>query len=254
MSWSAQQYSKFENERNRPISDLLANIRASTVKSAVDLGCGPGNSTELLRRRFAGAVVTGVDSSEAMVMAARRRLPDVRFEIDDIGTWQAPGPFDVILANASLQWVPDHATLLPRLLRKLSSGGNLAVQIPDIYDEPAHQLMRELVASGRWARLLTAKARPAGHTADWYFRALRDLTVILDIWRTTYYYSLAGGAAAIVEWFKGTSLQPFIDALRDGERDEFLADYEAAIARAYPALPDGTVFLPFPRLFLVAVR
>jgi trans-aconitate 2-methyltransferase len=254
MSWSANQYSKFESERNRPISDLLANVRATNVRTAVDLGCGPGNSTELLLARFPGAVVTGVDNSEPMVEAARRRSPDVRFEIDDIGTWLAPGPFDIIFANASLQWVPDHETLLPSLLGKLSSGGSLAVQIPDNYDEPAHELMRELAASGRWARLQTATARPARHTAEWYFRALRASTVMLDIWRTTYYHPLPGGAAAIVEWFKGTGLRPFIDALRDGERQEFLAEYEAAIAKAYPVLPDGTVLLPFPRLFFVAMR
>ncbi|WP_407180851.1 methyltransferase domain-containing protein [Bradyrhizobium sp. STM 3562] len=100
MSWSAKQYSKFESERNRPISDLLANVRATTVKGAVDLGWGAGNSTELLWRRFPGAIVTGVDSSEAMVVAARRRLPDLCFEIDDIGTWQAPGPFGITFANA----------------------------------------------------------------------------------------------------------------------------------------------------------
>jgi trans-aconitate 2-methyltransferase len=203
MSWSAQQYSRFENERNRPIWDLLANLRAPTVSSAVDLGCGPGNSTELLWRRFPDAIVTGVDSSEAMVMAARQRLPDVRFEVDDIGAWQAPGPFDIIFANASLQWVPDHAALLPRLLAKLSSGGSLAVQIPDNYHEPAHQLLRELAASGRWARLRTVEARPTNHTADWYFRALRELTATLDIWRTTYYHPLGGGRGSYRRMVQG---------------------------------------------------
>lgn len=119
MSWSSEQYSKFENERNRPIYDLLAQIPNSSVNSAADIGCGPGNSTELLRDRFPGAHIMGMDSSANMIEAARKRMPDTDFEIADIATWPNNGPFDVILANASLQWVPDHASLFPALMAKL---------------------------------------------------------------------------------------------------------------------------------------
>lgn len=256
MNWSAEQYSKFENERNRPIHDLLANIRTERVATAADLGCGPGNSTELLSRRFPGAVVTGLDNSANMIAAARKRLPAVQFELGDIASWQNPGPFDVIFANASLQWVPDHASLLPALLAKLTFGGNLAVQMPDNLDEPAHRLMREIAASGPWADKLAAAcdARAPRRRIEWYFRELRGAGADVDIWRTTYHHLLAGGAAAVVEWFKGTGLRPFIDPLGDDEREEFIARYQAAVATAYPALPDGSVLLPFPRLFFVAVR
>jgi trans-aconitate 2-methyltransferase len=256
MTWSAQQYSKFEAERNRPIFDLLAQIPATEVRTAADLGCGPGNSTELLIRRCPDAAVTGIDSSADMIAAARKRLPDVAFTVADIATWAEPGPFDVILANASLQWVPDHATLFPKLLAKLSPGGTLAVQMPDNLDEPAHRLMRQVAADGPWAaRLATASgARAERQDPAWYVRLLHDAGARTDIWRTTYHHVLAGGPGAVVEWFKGTGLRLFLDPLDSDERAAFLGRYEAAIATAYPPLPDGSVLLPFPRLFIVATH
>ena len=256
MTWSATQYRKFEDERNRPIRDLLANIPNTKVATAADLGCGPGNSTELLQARFPDAAATGLDSSADMIEAARKRLPATRFELGDIAAWENPGPFDVIFANASMQWVPDHETLYPALVAKLAPGGSLAVQTPDNLEEPAHRLMRQTAADGPWAGKLAnaANARTIRHDADWYYRVLRDRVAALDIWRTTYYHPLAGGANAVVEWFKGTGLRPFLGPLDDAEKAAFLAQYEAAVAQAYPAMPDGTVLLPFPRLFIVATR
>lgn len=256
MSWSAAQYVKFEDERSRPARDLVAAIPADVVETAVDLGCGPGNSTELLLRRFADAAITGLDSSAAMIAAARGRLPAVKFEVADITAWHAPGPFDVIFSNAALQWVPDHETLFPSLLAKLAPGGSLAVQMPDNLGEPSHRLMRDIAASGPWAAVLAdaAKARAARHDAAWYYALLRRDAARVDVWRTTYHHPLAGGAGAVVEWLKGSGLRPYLDPLDENARRAFLARYEDAVAQAYPALPDGTVLLPFPRVFLVATR
>jgi trans-aconitate 2-methyltransferase len=254
MAWSAAQYTKFEDERTRPVRDLIAAIPHADVARAADIGCGPGNSTELLAARFPGATVIGLDNSPDMIAAARKRLPALHFETQDIAAWADPGPFGVILANAVLQWVPDHATLFPALIAKLSPGGTLAVQIPDNAGEPAHRLMREIAADGPWAERIGTARRFHRHGADWYFAALRDKAARLDIWRTTYFHVLAGGANAVVEWFKGSGLRPYLDALDEGERAAFLARYRAAIAEAYPAFPDGTVLLPFPRLFIVATR
>ena len=256
MSWSAQQYTRFEDERSRPVRDLLANIPNAQVTSAADLGCGPGNSTELLQKRFPAAAVAGVDSSADMIAAARKRLPEIRFELADISTWRNRGPFDVILSNAALQWVPDHVTLMPALVAQLAPGGSLAVQMPDNLDEPAHRLMREIAADGPWAGTLgdISRLRTGRLSADWYYGKLREVAAAVDIWRTTYYHVLAGGPAAVVEWFKGSGLRPFLDPLAEHERGAFLARYEAAIADAYPARADGAVLLPFPRLFFVATR
>jgi trans-aconitate 2-methyltransferase len=255
MSWSSKQYSKFENERNRPIADLLAHIPTAKVSTATDIGCGPGNSTELLRARFPDAKISGMDSSANMIEAARERMPGVQFGVDDISTWKAKGPFDVILANASLQWVPDHETLFPALINKLAPGGTLAVQMPDNFEEPAHRLMRETAINGPWkGKLEDSAKRMIRKGAQWYYQTLKDQVPVLDIWRTTYHHPLAGGPAAVVEWFKGTGLRPYLDPLNENERTAFLAQYQEAIGEAYTTYPDGTVLLPFPRLFIVATR
>ena len=254
MTWSAAQYVKFEEERNRPVKDLLARAPVSGVRRAADIGCGPGNSTETLRARYPQAEIVGIDSSPDMIAAARRRLPEIAFEVADIVGWEG-ADFDVILANAVIQWIPDHEALLPALIAKLAPGGALAVQAPDNLDQPSHRLMGEIAADGPWADKLrdAAKARAARRGADWYFRLLRSHASRVDIWRTTYFHPLAG-AGSIVEWVKGAGLRPFLDPLDPSERDAYLARYEAAIAKAYPAEADGVVLLPFPRLFFVATR
>ncbi len=255
MSWSAKQYSKFETERNRPVLDLLSHIPTLTVKTAVDIGCGPGNSTEFLRAKYPAAHITAMDNSADMIEAARKRMPDISFEIADISTWEEKGPFDIIFANATLQWVPDHASLFPALIRRLSIGGSLAVQMPDNFEEPSHRLMREIATSGPWKDKLAASSKQVDRqTVDWYYQKLRGIVSKLDMWRTTYYHTLAGGPDAIVEWFKGTGLQPFLNPLEVNERSEFINKYKDAVSKAYPVYRDGTVLLPFPRLFIIAMR
>jgi trans-aconitate 2-methyltransferase len=256
VTWSAKQYTVFEDERTRPVRDLVSAIPNIEARIVVDLGCGPGNSTEVLAARFPDAAVQGLDSSSDMIDAARRRLPQVQFAVADVQEWTDPGPFDVLLANALLQWVPDHATVLPALLAKLKVGGAVAIQMPDNLDVPAHQLMRETAAAGAWAHALaeaSASRTPIGSAAE-YYELLRPLCAKVDIWRTTYYHALSGGAAAIVEWFKGSGLRPFLEPLDSSARAAYLERYTAAVARAYPPLPDGSVLLPFPRLFIVAIR
>ena len=255
MTWSAAQYVKFEHERTRPVHDLVARIPNPEIVGAADIGCGPGNSTEVLRERYPEARIVGLDSSPDMIDAARKRLPDIAFEVADIRHWRPKEPLDVILANAVLQWIPDHETLFPALMAKLRPGGALATQMPDNLDEPSHRLMGEVASSGPWAAKLrdATGARTERHLADWYFRLLRSHAPRVDVWRTTYFHPLAG-AHAVVEWLKGTGLRPFLDPLEESEREAFLARYEAAVAKAYPAEADGTVLLPFPRLFVVAVR
>ncbi|HEY0176261.1 MAG TPA: trans-aconitate 2-methyltransferase [Pedobacter sp.] len=253
--WSALQYVKFEKERNRPVADLLAHLPSGQVNKAADIGCGPGNSTELLKAKYPDAEIKGMDSSPNMIGAARKRIPDVRFEVDDISTWQDKGPYDIILSNAVLQWVPDHEILFPALMNKLNPGGSLAVQMPDNLEEPAQILMRTVAAEGPWANKLSGSSkRVARQSAAWYYQVLKNSTTVLDIWKTTYYHQLAGGAAAIVEWFKGTGLRPYLDPLDENEQAAFLEKYLSEIKSAYPENEDGTVLLPFPRLFIIATR
>lgn len=253
MTWSAKQYSMFEQQRTRPVRDLVAAIPDGDVRTAVDLGCGPGNSTEVLAERFPKALVTGMDSSDDMLTDARKRLPALNFELADIGAWNPAQKFDVILANASLQWLPDHATLYPHLVNQLTPGGTLAVQTPDNLDEPAHKLAREVAADGPWAVKIGAVKHNQRHAASYYFELLSKHCSTVDVWRTTYHHPLAG-SAAVVEWFKGSALRPFLAPLTDSEKSAFLDEYLARITQAYPALTDGTVLLPFPRLFIIATR
>ena len=256
MSWSASQYTQFEEDRTRPVRDLLAAVPPGRPARVIDLGCGPGNSTELLAERYPGAVVTGLDSSADMLDAARKRLPAIRFEQTDIAGWSEPGSFGVILANAVLHWLPNHPTLFPRLVARLAEGGSLAVQMPDNLNEPASALMRDVAASGPWTAKLASAAglRTELGDAGWYYGLLRPHCARVEVWRTTYHHVLAGGADAVVEWFKGSGLRPFLDPLDERERAAYLESYRGRLAQAYPAQPDGSVLLPFPRLFMVATR
>jgi len=236
------------------VRDLAAAIPGRDATTAVDLGCGPGNSTEVVAANFPDATVIGIDSSPEMIAAARKRLPNVRFELANIETWDDPGPFDVILSNAVFQWVPDHARLFPGIVGKLAAGGSFAVQIPDNEGEPAHRLMRDLAAQEPWAGKLASAARPARHDVRFYYDLLKPLCTRVDVWRTIYHHVIAGGAAGVVEWFKGSALRPYLGVLDEAEQRAFLDRYQADVGHAYPAMADGTVLLPFPRLFFVATR
>lgn len=252
-TWSSDQYTVFENERTRPARDLLAAVPLEKVAHAVDLGCGPGNSTELLVQRYPDARVEGLDSAPDMIEKAKKRLPDTDFTLADLADWAPPSSVDLIYANAVFQWVPDHVRVLQRLLGALPGGGALAVQMPDNLGEPSHVAMADVARLPEFeasrAAFGTRDAIPAVRD---YVEALDDLAHV-DIWRTTYHHRL-DGPQAIVEWVKGTGLRPFLDPLDEAGRAAFEAAYLARITEAYPALGDGSVILPFPRLFIVAVK
>jgi len=253
--WSARQYLKFEDERTRPPRDLLAQVPLAAPRRVVDLGCGPGNSTELLIARYPRAEIIGLDSSPDMLRQARERLPGGTFVEGDLARWSPNERTDLLFANAVFQWVPDHPAVLRRLLGALPAGGVLAVQMPDNTDEPALALMREVAGSGPWSKVgsLASAAREDLPRPAEYYDLLRPFCARLDVWHVAYNHVMAG-PQGIVEWFKGSALRPFLSPLDDDMRRAFLADYTACIAKAYPARFDGNVLLRFPRLFIVAVR
>jgi trans-aconitate 2-methyltransferase len=251
--WSAQQYLKFEDDRTRPPRDLLAQVPLREARRVVDLGCGPGNSTELLIERFPEAEVIGLDSSPDMLRQARERLPGRSFVQADLVTWNPPPGTDLLFGNAVFQWVPDHPAVLLRLLQALPEGGVLAVQMPDNTNEPALALMREVARSGPWAGKLDEAARDDLPTPSAYYDLLKPSCVHIDIWHIVYRHVMPG-PEAIVEWFKGSALRPYVSALDADMGSRFLAAYGVEIAKAYPRQFDGRVLLRFPRLFIVAAR
>jgi len=253
--WNASQYLRFEDERTRPSRDLLAQVPLARARFVVDLGCGPGNSTELLAERFPDAEVCGLDSSPEMLRQARARLPRCTFTLADLATWTPPAPANLLFGNAVFQWVPDHPGVLRRLLEALPQGGVLAVQMPDNIREPALALMREVASCGPWAGNAALDEAMRGDLASpgSYYDLLKPLCARIDIWHTIYNHVM-DGPQGVVEWFKGSALRPFLSALDAGMGDDFLAAYLARITQHYPRRFDGKVLLKFPRLFIVAAR
>lgn len=259
--WDSVQYLKFATERTQPSSDLAARIALDAPARVIDLGCGPGNSTAVLARRWPRATLTGLDNSPTMLAAARREFPQWTWLESGISEWarrvaaEPSAPFDLVFSNAAFQWVPDHAALLPRLFAAVAPGGALAFQVPHSLAAPHQRCIRELAASAAWRPRFTRPpvtwlVEPPG----FYYDALVALAARVELWLTDYVHVLAG-PEAIVEWHRGTGLRPFLDALPDDSaRAGFLRDYLAAITPHYPRQADGKLLMLFRRFFLVAYR
>jgi len=212
-TWNPEQYLKFDDERTRPCRDLVARIALDHPRRIVDLGCGPGNSTAVLAQRWPDAILTGVDRSAEMICAARHKSPHLQWEESDISTWTACEPFDLVFSNAALQWVPDHHLTVPRLFGMVGPGGALAWQVPANLDAPAHHLMRELAASPPWRGHFGETVREwFVHPPHFYYDLLAPWAAHVDLWMTEYFH-IVESPAAIVEWYQGTGLRPFLDRL-----------------------------------------
>ena len=256
--WDPQQYQRYGDERSRPFFELLNRVQVARAEAAdpsyvVDLGCGPGPLTRFLADLWPNAEVLGVDSSSDMIASAQEHAIDDRlsFVVGDIADWQPTRPVDVLIANAALHWVPGHIDLMPRIAAALAPGGVLAFQVPDNFTEPSHTLLLDLRTSPRWRDKLGDGAdRSAGvERPQRYLTAMIDAGLDADVWQTEYLHVLPG-EDAVLEWVKGTALRPVLSLLDGDERDEFLADYAAALRAAYPKDDFGTVF-PFCRTFAV---
>ena len=254
-TWDPERYLTYADERGRPFVDLVARVGAQSPRRVVDLGCGPGNLTALLATRWPDATVTGLDSSPEMVEAARRDVPGstgrVEFEVADLRAWQPAEPVDVLVSNATLQWVPGHLDLLPALVSAVAPGGWVAFQVPGNFDEPSHTIRRDLAALPEYAAHTAGVAVPSSHDPADYYDALADLGCRVDAWETTYLHVLSG-TDPVFTWVSGTGARPTLQALPPGLREDFEAEFRSRLSAAYPTRDDGTVLLPFRRVFVVA--
>ena len=253
--WDPTQYLRYAEERERPFWDLVARIRHPGPADVVDLGCGPGTATAGLAERWPGASVLGLDSSPEMIERAGelRRPGRLEFALADAATWApAAASIDIVVSNATLQWVPGHLGRLPVWLAALRPGGTLALQVPGNFDAPSHTTLKDLATSPRWSdRLEQVGIRDAVTDAATYHRALRSLGAEVDAWEVTYLHALHG-PDPVLEWVRGTTLRPYLGALDPAETAEFVEAYAAALRAAYPPEPTGETLLPFRRIFVVA--
>jgi trans-aconitate 2-methyltransferase len=250
--WNPDVYLAYADHRGRPFFDLLARVGARDPRRVVDLGCGPGNLTETLSERWPGAVVEAWDSSVEMVGAAQKRGVDAR--VGDLRDWSPQPDTDVVVSNATLQWVPDHRQLVTGWATELAGGSWIAFQVPGNFDAPSHQAVRELARSPRWRDSLRDFPFRESDVVDppsGYAALLTDAKCSVDAWETTYVHELSGDNP-VLEWITGTALRPVRSALSDPEWDRFRAELVPLLDEAYPRRADGTTFFPFRRIFVVA--
>lgn len=255
--WDPERYLTYADERGRPFVELVARIAADDPVSVVDLGCGPGNLTRLLAERWPRARVTGIDSSEEMVSTARQGPGPVAFELGDLRTWVASAArkVDVLVSNATLQWVPGHLDLVPALLDSVSPDGWLAFQVPGNFAEPSHTIRRDLAAEAPYVEHTADVAAPDAHDAATYLEALSGLGCTVDAWETTYLHVLQG-EDPVFAWVSGTGARPTLQALEAVDpalRQAFEEEFTRRLRAAYPPSSHGVV-LPFRRVFVVAHR
>ncbi len=254
-NWDAQHYLRYDDERSRAADDLIARIKLAAPKTITDLGCGPGNSTKLLRGRWPDARIVGVDNSAEMLEKAKTQWPDEPWSLEDIGSWQPESPQELVFSNAAIQWLGDHRTLLRRLASFVAPHGAIAFQIPSSTYATIRTLIHDVSRDPRWTnRMVGAREILTMEPPEFYYDVFADLGWRIDLWETEYCHVLES-PAAVIDWISSTGLRPFLDAIEsDNERDEFMGRLQQLAVDAYPRRVDGRVLFPFRRTFLVAYQ
>jgi trans-aconitate 2-methyltransferase len=252
-SWDPSKYLRFSDERTRPAVDLASRIAFDAPRTVIDLGCGPGNSTQVLRQRWPSARVCGLDSSPEMIASAKQSYPDQEWILAGIADWSAGAPYDVVFSNAALQWVRDHVALTRHLFAQVAPGGALAFQIPSSAYSPVRSFIHEIAQDEAWvSRMDGALAALTMEEPPVYYDALSPRANSVDIWETEYYH-VTESPSAIVEWISSTGLRPYLEALdSDREKQRFVAMLTERVTEAYATRSDGRVLFPFRRTFVIA--
>lgn len=252
--WNSEQYLKFKAQRTQPSIDLAARLEGSP-REIIDLGCGPGNSTRVLKNRFSQAHIVGADYSENMLEKARAENPDLEFIRLDLNEDMSEyyGKFDVVFSNACFQWLPNHRELLPRVFKLLKVGGTLAAQIPMNYDEPIHKIIGRISESEKWSDKFPEKRIFGTLTIPEYHDILSGLTDDFELWQTTYCHRMPS-VESIIEWYRSTGLRTYLAALDEREGEDFIADIMEELKKEYPVRTNGEVIFNFPRFFFKTTR
>ncbi len=252
-NWNAAHYLNYADERTRPSADLAARIKMDAPQRVVDLGCGPGNSTQILRSRWPQSEVWGVDNSPQMIEAAQESFPRQQWLLADLSSWHPDQPADVVFSNAALQWVPDHGALMQHLLSATAAGGVLAFQIPSSCYATVRKLIHDISHDPAWSDRMDAPRNALTmESPEFYYDALVTRAASLDIWETEYHHVMAS-SDAIVDWIASTGLRPFLAALDDEhQRNAFVAELRRRVSVAYRSRADGKVLYPFRRTFVIA--
>jgi trans-aconitate 2-methyltransferase len=254
-AWDAGLYLQFANERARPAADLISRIDLHNPAHVVDIGCGTGNSTEMIHERWPQAAMTGVDSSAEMLAKAKTAHPDWNWVQADAVTWKSPHRFDLVFSNAALHWVPDHAKLFPALFELVAPGGAFAIQMPGNFHAPAHRIMAEVAHEPLWRDALqNASAGIGVESLPFYYDLLHPLAARLDLWETEYLH-IMDSPESILEWIRSTGMRPYLQALPDDQQRKRFQDLcLERFRKAYPQRPSGNVLFPFRRVFVMAYR
>lgn len=253
--WNSQQYLKFKKERTQPSVDLANRITVRHPQRIIDIGCGPGNSTAVLKNRYPDAYILGADFSPNMIEKARADHPDMDFMLFDATKDfdKLDGKFDIVFSNACIQWIPDHKKLLPDMMRILEPGGVLAIQVPNQSEMPINSIVSQVIKTDKWKNKLAQKREFYNLTQEEYFDILADISSDFSMWKTVYFHRLPS-QQSIVEWYKSTALKPFLDVLSEEEKIDFEEDILEEVKKHYPVQANGEVIFRFSRLFFIAEK
>lgn len=249
--WNSKQYLKFKNQRTQPAIDLANRIKDYNPTNVMDIGCGPGNSTHIMKLTFPNADLVGIDNSPNMIEKAQDSYSDITFKLCDIHSIE--GSYDVLFSNACLQWVPEHKKLFPELMSKLNVGGVLAVQFPMNGEEPLLKIIEEVAENPKWKFQNITLDNQGTLTPNEYFDILSECSSEFQIWETKYFHNLPDHKS-LVEWVKATRMRPYLAHLNKEKGMEFEQEIVDRVAEAYPSMKNGEVILCFRRFFLVAVK